>query len=490
MKTIELGMKKMIPNWIEQRTSLTPHRVALTFQDEKWTYEQLSEQSKYYAGAIKAAGLHEGQRVAIFGRSTPHLIRTIFACMQLRIEMVLLNLRLTEAELAYQIQDAQVDALLVDDDLVEQLPSTHKLQILFSDLMTSQEKAEVIKHWSRDETMTIMYTSGTTSQPKGVRQTIGNHMASATSALYNTGLVEDEGWICTVPIFHISGFSMLCKCILHGVRLDLYEKYTVEEVALQLIEGTATRMSAVAVMLEKLVSYIEEQGQRVSPKFQLLLVGGGPVPKSYLTRAEAIDLRVAQTYGMTETASQVATLSSKDALRKVGSVGKPLMFNEICIAGAERPFDHGEICVRGDSVTPGYVGQHAHIKTQVDGFLHTGDIGYFDDEGYLYVADRRSDLIISGGENIYPAEIENVLAGHPLIAAVGVCGVQDEIWGQVPAAFIMSKETTLNAETILAFCEDKLAKYKLPKQIHFVEELPRNGTGKLLRRKLVELIPK
>ncbi|MCA9725615.1 MAG: AMP-binding protein, partial [Kurthia sp.] len=198
----------------------------------------------------------------------------------------------------------------------------------------------------------------------------------------------------------------------------------------------------------------------------------------------------AQTYGMTETASQVATLSSKDALRKVGSVGKPLMFNEICIAGAERPFDHGEICVRGDSVTPGYVGQHAHIKTQVDGFLHTGDIGYFDDEGYLYVADRRSDLIISGGENIYPAEIENVLAGHPHIAAVGVCGVQDEIWGQVPAAFIMSKETTLNAETILAFCEDKLAKYKLPKQIHFVEELPRNGTGKLLRRKLVELIPK
>lgn len=477
----------MIPNWIEQRAALTPSRVALTFNKQQWTYEELSQQSKYYVKVLTEAGVASGERVAIYSKSTPNLIKMIFACMQLQVEMVLLNLRLSKPELSYQIEDAEVKVIIVADDLVEALPSVETPKLTFSIFEQSTVEGEVVQRWSRDTTMTIMYTSGTTNHPKGVRQTVGNHLASATSSLYNTGLIEDEAWICTVPIFHISGFSMLCKCILHGVRLDLYEKYDVEAVAQQLIEGTATRMSAVAIMLEKVISYIEKTGQKASPRFQLILGGGGPIPEDYLKRAHAIGIRIAQTYGMTETSSQTATLSSEDALRKLGSAGKALMFNEIKIDGALKAGDHGEICVRGEHVTPGYIGCHSNLPTTIDGWLHTGDIGYLDDEGYLYVADRRSDLIISGGENIYPAEIENVLLSHHAILEAGVCGIADENWGQRPIAFIVKKQE-LSVEELKAYCIERLAKYKVPEKFRFIEELPRNGAGKLMRRKLPQFL--
>jgi Acyl-CoA synthetases (AMP-forming)/AMP-acid ligases II len=263
--------------------------------------------------------------------------------------------------------------------------------------------------------LTIMYTSGTTGFPKGVRQTVGNHVSNATSSLYNTGLIEDDAWLCAVPLFHISGFSMLCKCLLHGVRLELYTKFDVKKIVDQLVDGTVTRMSVVAVTLERILTELERRDKYVSNRFQTMLAGGGPVPIDYLKRAIERKIRVSQTYGMTETASQTSTLSSEDALRKIGSAGKPLFFNQIRIDGANQPFEQGEILIRGAHVTPGYVGRFAHKLSQENGWLHSGDIGYLDEEGYLFVVDRRSDLIISGGENIYPAEIENVLTSHPSV---------------------------------------------------------------------------
>lgn len=477
----------MVPNWIEQRAALTPNRVALTYKEDHWTFLQLANRSKEYAQQLQLQGVQTGDRVAIYGQSSPQLVMVIFACMQLQVEMVMLNLRLSKRELAYQIEDAQVKKIIVQDELMKQLPEVDVDFVQFSTIQQACEMAVPVNSWGKDSTMTIMYTSGTTSKPKGVRQTVQNHLASATSSLYNTGLIEDEAWICTMPIFHISGFSMLCKSILHGVRIDLYEKFDEEKVVAQLIDGSATRMSVVAVMLEKILSHLEASNAKVSPRFQLALAGGGPIPKSYLQRAAALHLKVAQTYGMTETSSQTATLSNEDALRKLGSAGKALMFNEIKIEGTSEPFVHGEICIRGDHVTPGYIGQHAHLPTTVDGWLHTGDIGFLDDEGYLFVADRRSDLIISGGENIYPAEVESVLSSHEAVEAVGVCGLPDEKWGQCPAAFVLLKKE-VSEDVLRAFCEENLAKYKVPKTIHFVDELPRNGAGKMMRRKLHELL--
>lgn len=198
-------------------------------------------------------------------------------------------------------------------------------------------------------------------------------------------------------------------------------------------------------------------------------------------------MRVLQTYGMTETSSQTATLPAEDALRKIGSAGKPLFFNQIKILGAEGPYQEGEICIRGPHVTPGYVGRFEHNPSMIDGWLHTGDIGYLDEEGYLYVVDRRSDLIISGGENVYPAEVENVLMGHPAVKEAGVCGIEDATWGQVPIAFVVLKKDA-SIQEIIEYCSQHLAKYKVPKKVHIVDALPRNASNKLMRRKLKELL--
>lgn len=478
----------MVPNWITQRAMMSPHRTALRFEGKAWTYEQLNEISQHYARKLATLGIERGSRIAIYAPSTSSIIHMMLACMQLQCEMVLLNLRLSPYELAYQIDDANVDAILTDDTLCEKLPETTVAVYRISAIeSTAETSLQMDDTWDEQATMTIMYTSGTTGFPKGVRQTVGNHVAVATASLYNTGLRDDDAWLCTMPLFHISGFSMLVKCLVQGVRLDLYQKFDEAVVATELINGTVTHMSAVAVTLERLLTELEARDAVVSPKFQMILAGGGPVPESYLLRGFERGIQTAQTYGMTETSSQVATLSSKDALRKIGSAGQPLFFNHLRIDGAQKPGDVGEICVKSAQVTPGYIGRFAEHQSTTEGWLHTGDVGYLDDEGYLYVVDRRSDLIISGGENIYPAEIENVLAAHPAIKEVGVCGLDSDEWGQVPAAFIVAKNEAQCAE-LEAYCNERLAHYKVPKSFHIVKQLPRNGSNKLMRRYLKDLL--
>jgi O-succinylbenzoic acid--CoA ligase len=220
-----------------------------------------------------------------------------------------------------------------------------------------------------------------------------------------------------------------------------------------------------------------------------VLLGGGPAPRDLLEECARRGVPVVQTYGLTEAASQVATLPPEDALRKLGSAGKPLMPTEVriendgveCAAG-----EAGEIVIRGPTVTLGYENNlEATAQVLRDGGFHTGDIGYLDDEGYLYVLDRRDDLIISGGENVYPAEIEAALRAHPAVDEAAVIGVADERWGQAPLAYVVLRaDVSITESDLRAFCAERLARYKIPARIEFVPSLPRNAAGKLLRRKL------
>lgn len=475
----------MQPNWLMQRAYLTPNRIGLSYGEDSWTFAQLVARAERIAGQLVTCGYMAGDRVALLAPSTPELIHVIHACMHLQLEMVLLNLRLAPSELSYQIDDAQVKGIVVADCEASKLAGQTYVTFsaLFSQPITA---ASFATEWDEQQTISIMYTSGTTGFPKGVRQTVQNHSASAISSVLNMGLSERDCWLCIVPIFHISGFSILMRSLLYGMPVRLYEKFDAAFCAQEIANGTVTRLSAVSAMLERILSYMEEQNLRAHPNFRGILLGGGPVPVDYLQRAAKLDLQVAQTYGMTETSSQTATLSNEDAVHKLGSAGKPLFFNQIKIDGATLPRIEGEICIKGPHVTPGYIGRFSERAALEDGWLKTGDVGYLDEEGYLYVIDRRSDLIISGGENIYPAEIENVLLTHPLVQEAGVCGIEDEVWGQVPAAFIVVKEN-VSEKNILEFCKMHLAHYKLPKTIKFVEQLPRNGSNKLLRRKLRHL---
>ena len=475
----------MQPNWIKQRAYLTPNRVAVSFHDEEWTFRALYDKSVTLAYQLNAYEL-TGKRVAILAPSTPALIEVLYACMQAQCEMVLLNGRLSKQELAYQIADAEVERILVADSELDKLTHDERI-LLFTELHKQQQKPyEIASEWDEDFALTIMYTSGTTGFPKGVCQTMGNHSSSAVSSALNLGLSEHDAWLCTVPIFHISGFSIVVRSLLYGMKIRLYEKFDAKRCAEEIANGSVTKMSVVAVTLEQILTQMEQANLTAHPNFTTMLAGGGPVPAAYLQRAQTLHLCVAQTYGMTETASQTTTLASEEAFRKIGSAGKPLFFNQVRI---DEPNEEGigEILVRGPHVTPRYVGKFNNKPTTIEGWLHTGDIGYLDEEGFLYVVDRRSDLIISGGENIYPAEIENVLLAHEAVKEAGVCGIEDKKWGQVPVAFIVMKED-ISEQQLKDFCKMNLANYKIPKYFHFVDELPRNGSNKLLRRQLKKLL--
>lgn len=477
----------MQPNWIEKRAYLTPNRVALRFGDEQWTWKEMHDIAVTVAGQLTHY-VKRKERVAILAPSTPQLIQLIFSCMHLQLEIVFLNGRLTTEELTYQIEDAQVNTVFVVENELHKLAPQIQHVILEDVLATEQREVAIVKEWPDDYTVSIMYTSGTTGFPKGVRQTIENHASSALSSALNLGLGAQDRWLCTVPIFHISGFSIVMRSLLYGISIHLYEKFDVKKITTELINGTVTHISVVSLMLARIIRELEEQEAVAHANVKTVLAGGGSIAPDYLRRAEKRQLPVVQTYGMTETSSQTATLAAEDALQKVGSAGKALFFNDIKIDGASKPYEEGEIVIRGPHVTPGYIGRFANKCATVNGWLHTGDIGYLDEEGYLYVVDRRADLIISGGENIYPAEIENVLLAYPSIVEAGVCAVADDMWGHVPAAFIVLKEAC-PVENIAQFCETKLARYKIPKYFYFVDELPRNASNKLLRRKLHELLP-
>lgn len=476
----------MIPNWLAQRTYLTPHKVALSYGNRQWTFLEMEQEAMRYAQKLKTAGFSEGDRIALMGASTVEMVFIIHGCLLCGLEMVMLNHRLTSEEINWQIEDAEIKMVIFADQFNEKVGSLPIEKLSFSKLGQYDESSfAVIRNWDPRKTITIMYTSGTTGFPKGVRQTAENHTTSALSSLLNLGLAEEDVWLCTMPLFHISGFSILVRSIIYGMEVRLYEKFDAEKATREIMAGSVTRMSVVTVMLQQILAEMEKMNGFAHPNFKTMLAGGGAVPKDYLQRALNCHMPVLQTYGMTETSSQTATLSAGDALRKIGSAGKPLFFNEIKIKDAVHANEHGEIYIKGPHVTPGYIGRYRDKQPLVDGWLPTGDIGYLDEEGYLYIVDRRSDLMISGGENIYPAEIENSLAGHPKVREVGVCGKKHPKWGETPVAFIVA-DGEVSSDELLAFCKGRLANYKIPTEIVFVDALPRNASNKLLRRELKE----
>jgi o-succinylbenzoate---CoA ligase len=309
-----------------------------------------------------------------------------------------------------------------------------------------------------NDTWVVLHTSGTTAAPKPVELSYGNFRASAAAAQANLPLGPRDRWLCVLPLFHVGGLSILTRTVFYGASAIVHERFDVDAVRESLESGEATVVSLVATMLYRL----RDGGLERAPALRAALVGGGPVPRELLEWGEEAGLPLLQTYGMTETCSQIATADAGS------SAARPLPGVRVRIGG------DGEILVRGRMVSRGALSD--------DGWLHTGDRGRLDKEGFLHVDGRIKDTIVSGGENVAAAEVEEVLIAHPEVSDAAVVGRPDPEWGEAVTAFVVA-DGVADAE-LIAWCRERLAGYKVPRTIVRVAELPRTASGKLLKGRL------
>jgi o-succinylbenzoate---CoA ligase len=479
----------LLPDWLAHRARVAPDRPALIAGDVRWTFTELDRRAATLARRLAALGACPGDRIGLLLRNSPEFVALAHAAPRLGVTLVPLNTRLAAPELAWQLADSGARLLLHD---AHHAPLAAAAQpgagpIASHDVaaLAEQPEVQVALRPSIDlaEAYTITYTSGTTGRPKGAVLTYGNYWWSAIGSALNLGLHADDRWLAVLPLFHVGGLAIVIRAAIYGISIVLHQVFDPAAANRALDADGVTIVSLVSTMLQRM---LDERGARpYRAALRCVLLGGGPAPRPLLEACAARGVPVVQTYGLTEAASQVATLAPSDALRKLGSAGKPLLPTELRIAsdGPASVGEIGEILVRGPTVMCGYINRPDETARALrDGWLHTGDLGYLDGEGYLYVVSRRADLIISGGENIYPAEVEAALLAHPAVEEVGVVGLPDARWGQVPAAYVRLRPgAALSEAEAIAFCRERLAGYKLPRHIRFVEALPRNAAGKLLR---------
>ncbi|KAB8131473.1 o-succinylbenzoate--CoA ligase [Gracilibacillus oryzae] len=484
-------MEAVMEHWLSKRAALSPDTLAVeTAEGDSWTFIQLYDESVLFAKKL-ANYTDPKQHVGILSNNSLDMIIAFFACTYLEIPVVLLNTRLTNVEIKKQCESADVTLILTTNTLKEKAVSTAVSVNTFTEIHQSDPESVRITHTIKmDQLCTMMFTSGTTGTAKAVMHQFSNHWSSAIASALNLSLLPTDKWLACLPLFHIGGLSIILKGVIYGMPVYLLEKFDEQLVHKAIINNGVSIVSVVSVTCSRL---LEKSGDEKYPEsFRCMLLGGGPAPRSLLEKAKHKGVPIVQTYGMTETSSQIATLNANDAIRKNGSAGQALFSASLEIRKEGKqlpPMEIGEITVRGPMVTSGYYKREdANKAAFTDGWLSTGDLGYKDEEGFLYVVDRRSDLIISGGENIYPAEIEDCLLTMSAIAEAGVAGRPDSYWGQIPVAFVVKADSALTDNMVKEHCEKLLAPYKVPKQIYFVESLPRNATKKIQRHKLMDWI--
>lgn len=468
----------LVQDWLSAQAKLRPDTIALIENDQQWTYQQLNQAVATLAQKLIQFGIEPQQRVAVRLPNGFNYVCLIHALARIRAIVVPLNTRLTEAEHQQQVEQSRCE-ILIDDAHMQTI--------------NAQSTKQTLPESSIDTTATsaIVYTSGTTGTSKGVKISHDNFLWSAIASGIRLQNFSDDRWLLCMPLYHVGGLSIVWRCCLYGTAVVL-NPFEPESVHRALHQHRVTLISLVPTMLYRLIDLWKSEPPPES--LRCMLLGGAATPLSLIEEVLSMNLPIALTYGLTEAASQVATASPEKVRQKSGTVGPPLAFTSVSILDENhQPLpanDIGHIAVRGPMVMQGYDHQ-SEITQQVlkDDLLLTGDLGYLDEDGDLWMVNRREDLIITGGENVYPSEVETVLLQHPNIQEACVVGLPDEEWGQkVCAALVLVSSDKFFADELKIFLESRLATYKQPRQYHILKEFPKTASGKIERSQLLKQI--
>ena len=456
-------------DWLRYGAEHYPNRICIN----EYTYNDI------YRGVVHVARKLEplqASRIAILSDNSVMMAIYVLATMLVHKELLLLNVHLKPKEIENQLAQLDVTTVLNSVERREQLPNSIST-IVFESLerILSDEEVEDTFDWTFEDRdiAAIMNTSATTGQFKSVPLRWGQIRAHVQASKEVLGKTEQDNWLMVLPLFHVSGLSILMRSLYNGTAVTILPKYDESQV-LKLIESeNINMMSLVPTILTQLEPSITHH------KLRVILLGGEFIPMALIDACEKKSLPIYKTYGMTETFSQSVTFSVLGYPHKRDSVGRPLPGMQIRIDNPDAD-GVGEIHLTGPMVMTGYID-----KEPIDGDFNTDDIGYVDEDGFVYILNRRKDLIISGGENIYPKELEDLVYTLSAVKECAVVPVSDPKWGQVPALFVAFHDgESMTSDEILSFMTNSLAKYKIPKYVKILPALPRNGTGKIVRNEL------
>ncbi|MBS1271040.1 MAG: 2-succinylbenzoate--CoA ligase [Candidatus Marinimicrobia bacterium] len=475
-------MAEKFSPWLAHAAEVYPGKTALQFRQYTWTYAQLYKATGHFAQSM---GIERDSRIAIISVNCPEQIIASHGIMLVGGTVAHINHRLSPAEIAEQVKQISPDLVLFQENLNEKIPETvNAFSLDAVDLFMRTPLSLRDKGISPDATCAIFMTSGTTGTPKAVQLSYRNFIASAISSALNIGINPEDRWLACLPLDHIGGFSILTRSAIYGTAVELHSGFDPDWIKQSLAHNGTSLMSLVPTMLQKLLDI----GVQPTESLRAILLGGGRIQKDLVQKAWDSGLPVLPSYGLTEACSQVTTLPPEEVNERPDSAGKPLPMTEIKIISEDGEESSagkiGEIHVKSPKVMNGYLNDPEATRQSIkNNWLTTGDSGHVDADGFLYPVSRRSDLIVSGGENIYPVEVESALSKHPDIKDVCVFGIDDEKLGQkVAAAIVLKAGLQLKSIQLTQNEFPELASYKFPKEIVQVKAIPKTSLGKPKRR--------
>ncbi len=508
-------MEWSIGNITTKRSILNPDKTAIFFNDEPITYKELNDNVNRAADYLKKKGLKKGDRISVMLKNCPEFLEVYFAAAKLGIIFVPVNFRLMGPEIKFQLNNCGSRLLIFHDDFINIIDGIRTQCKVEDDkficLVEKTENSKNLPAWAQeyyavrnsccidepvpdepvklDDPLAIIYTSGVTGDPKGALLSHGQTYYKNMQNIFYADLREDDIYLSQLPLFHSGGlFVVTTPGLCRGTTIVLRQSFDPEQFITDIQKYKATIIFALTTMWRFILQTKKLPEVDVS-SVRVVIGGGERTPKRLFDDLAENGLYMQQVFGQTEN-SIMMVLPKKDIQRKMGSIGLPGFFTEVWIAdkeGNELPHGTiGEIVARGPNVMSGYWNDPKKTaNTIINGILFTGDLGYRDDDGYFYIVDRAKDMYRSGGENVYPAEIEKILSEHPGITNVAIIGVPDEKWGEAGMAFIIpSEKNTLTKEEILEFLKGKIAKYKFPSHVKFMESIPMTASGKMRKVEL------